>query len=195
MVSAERESFGQSESGTALQRADTWGPFYLCELYIQDEKPHLPPWWALCWSTAENCQSPAAVSSLRGKLLPRAQRHDLFLVERASLTGVAALEEGMLNPSPPPSVFLNLNPPHLGGQNPGAKTKEGKLPVKLIILFLLQEQSIAKHINRKLRKQLSMFRVPPVLSYVHKKMSVSELEYAIKIWERKVEIAEVRPCW
>ncbi|KAJ6666195.1 hypothetical protein lerEdw1_001100 [Lerista edwardsae] len=88
----------------------------------------------------------------------------------------------------------SLLSPHNGklrGQNPGAKAKEEKLPVKVMILFLLQEQSIAKHLNRKLRKQLSMFRVPPVLSYVHKKMSVCELEYTIKIWERKVEIAEM----
>ncbi|XP_066493212.1 cilia- and flagella-associated protein 263 isoform X1 [Tiliqua scincoides] len=58
-------------------------------------------------------------------------------------------------------------------------------------LTVEEEQSIAKHLNRKLRKQLAMYRVPPVLSYVHKKMTVYELENTIKIWERKVEIAEM----
>ncbi|XP_066493213.1 cilia- and flagella-associated protein 263 isoform X2 [Tiliqua scincoides] len=61
----------------------------------------------------------------------------------------------------------------------------------LQILNFYKEQSIAKHLNRKLRKQLAMYRVPPVLSYVHKKMTVYELENTIKIWERKVEIAEM----
>lgn len=58
-------------------------------------------------------------------------------------------------------------------------------------LTVEEEKSIAKYINRELRKQLAMYRVPPVFSYVHKKMAVNELEYTIKIWERKVEIAEM----
>lgn len=47
--------------------------------------------------------------------------------------------------------------------------------------------------NKKLRKQLARFRVPPVLLYVREKMLSGDLEKTIRMWERKVEIAEVSP--
>lgn len=45
--------------------------------------------------------------------------------------------------------------------------------------------------NRHLRKQLSDYGVPPVLSYVQKKAAVTDLENSLKAWERKVAVAEV----
>lgn len=48
-------------------------------------------------------------------------------------------------------------------------------------------------LNRKLRKQLAEYKVPPVLDYVREKMHIQELVNTLRIWERKVEIAEVGP--
>lgn len=45
--------------------------------------------------------------------------------------------------------------------------------------------------NRQLWKQLSDYSIPPVLSYVQKKMAVTDLENSLKAWERKVAVAEV----
>ncbi|PIO34359.1 hypothetical protein AB205_0070630 [Aquarana catesbeiana] len=53
-----------------------------------------------------------------------------------------------------------------------------------------QERAKAESLNKKLRKQLSDYRVPDVLNYVHEKMEQEELEKSIRAWERKVEIAE-----
>lgn len=49
--------------------------------------------------------------------------------------------------------------------------------------------------NRQLQKQLLDYDVPSVMSYVQKKMSVTDLEKSIKTWQRKVAVAEVRPGW
>ncbi|XP_073461731.1 cilia- and flagella-associated protein 263 [Aquarana catesbeiana] len=54
-----------------------------------------------------------------------------------------------------------------------------------------QERAKAESLNKKLRKQLSDYRVPDVLNYVHEKMEQEELEKSIRAWERKVEIAEL----
>ncbi|XP_040185213.1 coiled-coil domain-containing protein 113 [Rana temporaria] len=54
-----------------------------------------------------------------------------------------------------------------------------------------QERAKAESLNKKLRKQLSDYRVPDVLDYVHEKMEQEELEKTIRAWERKVEIAEL----
>ena len=59
------------------------------------------------------------------------------------------------------------------------------------LFILLQERDTAEVLNKKLRKQLAEYRVPPILDYVHEKMQVQELRNTIRIWERKVEIAEV----
>ncbi|XP_073163456.1 cilia- and flagella-associated protein 263 isoform X3 [Lepidochelys kempii] len=53
------------------------------------------------------------------------------------------------------------------------------------------ERTKAKGVNKQLRQQLSDYRVPPVVKYVNQKMAIDDLENNIKIWERKVEIAEV----
>ncbi|NXH75135.1 CC113 protein, partial [Hydrobates tethys] len=57
---------------------------------------------------------------------------------------------------------------------------------------LVEEQRAeAESVNRQLRKQLSDYGVPPVLSYVQKKMAVTDLENSLKAWERKVAVAEM----
>ncbi|NXT38286.1 CC113 protein, partial [Pelecanoides urinatrix] len=57
---------------------------------------------------------------------------------------------------------------------------------------LVEEQRAeAESVNRQLRKQLSDYSVPPVLSYVQKKMAVTDLENSLKAWERKVAVAEM----
>ncbi|KFQ72522.1 Coiled-coil domain-containing protein 113, partial [Phaethon lepturus] len=57
---------------------------------------------------------------------------------------------------------------------------------------LVEEQRAeAESVNQKLRKQLSDYGVPPVLSYVQKKMAVTDLEKSLKAWERKVAVAEM----
>lgn len=58
-------------------------------------------------------------------------------------------------------------------------------------MFHSQERDTAELLNKKLRRQLAEYKVPPVLDYVHERIAVHELENTIKIWERKVEIAEV----
>ncbi|XP_053904523.1 coiled-coil domain-containing protein 113 isoform X1 [Malaclemys terrapin pileata] len=53
------------------------------------------------------------------------------------------------------------------------------------------ERAKAESVNKQLRQQLSDYRVPPVVKYVNQKMAIYDLENNIKIWERKVEIAEM----
>ncbi|KAK4813840.1 hypothetical protein QYF61_001938 [Mycteria americana] len=56
---------------------------------------------------------------------------------------------------------------------------------------LVEEQRAeAESVNRQLWKQLSNYGIPPVLSYVQKKMAVSDFENSLKAWERKVAVAE-----
>ncbi|KFR17064.1 Coiled-coil domain-containing protein 113, partial [Opisthocomus hoazin] len=57
---------------------------------------------------------------------------------------------------------------------------------------LVEEQRAeAEGVDWQLQKQLSDYSVPPVLSYVWKKMAVTDLEKSLKAWERKVAIAEM----
>ncbi|XP_009468759.1 PREDICTED: coiled-coil domain-containing protein 113 [Nipponia nippon] len=57
---------------------------------------------------------------------------------------------------------------------------------------LVEEQRAeAEIVNQQLQKQLSDYGVPPVLSYVQKKMAVTDLENSLKAWERKVAVAEM----
>ncbi|NWU49133.1 CC113 protein, partial [Dromas ardeola] len=57
---------------------------------------------------------------------------------------------------------------------------------------LVEEQRAeAESVNWQLRKQLSDYGVPPVLSYVQKKMAVTDLKNSLKAWERKVAVAEM----
>ncbi|XP_068943706.1 cilia- and flagella-associated protein 263 isoform X1 [Petaurus breviceps papuanus] len=54
-----------------------------------------------------------------------------------------------------------------------------------------EDRAKAETLNKKLRKQLATYKVPPVMMYVHEKVTNYELEKSIKTWERKVEIAEM----
>ncbi|XP_004625990.1 coiled-coil domain-containing protein 113 isoform X1 [Octodon degus] len=54
-----------------------------------------------------------------------------------------------------------------------------------------QDRAKAEALNRKLRKEMAEFRVPPVMMYVREKILNRDLENTIKMWERKVEIAEM----
>ncbi|KAM4011705.1 cilia- and flagella-associated protein 263 isoform 2-T2 [Anomaloglossus baeobatrachus] len=54
-----------------------------------------------------------------------------------------------------------------------------------------QEREEAESLNKKLRKQLSDYRVPDVLQYVQEKMAQEELEKSVRAWARKVELAEL----
>ncbi|ELU06186.1 hypothetical protein CAPTEDRAFT_181233 [Capitella teleta] len=53
------------------------------------------------------------------------------------------------------------------------------------------ERSKAEKINRKLRQQLTDYKVPEVMEYVSEKADLYELQKKVKSWERKVEIAEM----
>ncbi|XP_028626303.1 coiled-coil domain-containing protein 113 isoform X2 [Grammomys surdaster] len=54
-----------------------------------------------------------------------------------------------------------------------------------------EDRAKAHILNNKLRKQLAEFRAPQVMMYVKEKILNGELEKTIKMWERKVEIAEM----
>uniref|UniRef100_A0A8C5QEV3 Cilia- and flagella-associated protein 263 n=1 Tax=Leptobrachium leishanense TaxID=445787 RepID=A0A8C5QEV3_9ANUR len=54
-----------------------------------------------------------------------------------------------------------------------------------------QEREKAENLNKKIRKQLGDYHVPEVLQYVQEKMQLDELEKRIRVWGRKVEIAEL----
>ncbi|XP_059120588.1 coiled-coil domain-containing protein 113 isoform X2 [Peromyscus eremicus] len=54
-----------------------------------------------------------------------------------------------------------------------------------------EDRAKAHALNNKLRKQLAEFRAPQVMMYVKEKILNGELEKTIRMWERKVEIAEM----
>ncbi|NXG62840.1 CC113 protein, partial [Hemiprocne comata] len=54
-----------------------------------------------------------------------------------------------------------------------------------------EQQAEAESVNWQLQKQLSEHRVPPVLSYLQKKMDVTDLESSLKTWQRKVAVAKM----
>ncbi|XP_041620702.1 coiled-coil domain-containing protein 113 isoform X5 [Vulpes lagopus] len=54
-----------------------------------------------------------------------------------------------------------------------------------------EDRAKAEALNKKLRKQLAEFRSPQVMLYVREKILNGDLEKTIKMWERKVEIAEM----
>ncbi|KFV44985.1 Coiled-coil domain-containing protein 113, partial [Tyto alba] len=56
---------------------------------------------------------------------------------------------------------------------------------------LLEKMEREAALVEKLREQLSDCSVPPVLSYVQKKMDVTDLENSLKAWERKVAGGEM----
>ncbi|XP_013371729.1 PREDICTED: coiled-coil domain-containing protein 113 isoform X2 [Chinchilla lanigera] len=61
----------------------------------------------------------------------------------------------------------------------------------LQVLSTYKDRAKAEALNKKLRKQMAEFRVPPVMTYVREKILNKDLEKTIKMWERKVEIAEM----
>ncbi|XP_075834036.1 cilia- and flagella-associated protein 263 isoform X3 [Microtus pennsylvanicus] len=61
----------------------------------------------------------------------------------------------------------------------------------LQVLNIYKDRAKAYTLNIKLRKQLAEFRAPQVMAYVQEKILNGELEKTIKMWERKVEIAEM----
>ncbi|XP_048954095.1 cilia- and flagella-associated protein 263 isoform X11 [Canis lupus baileyi] len=54
-----------------------------------------------------------------------------------------------------------------------------------------RDRAKAEALNKKLRKQLAEFRSPQVMLYVRENILNGDLEKTIKMWERKVEIAEM----
>ncbi|XP_061029030.1 coiled-coil domain-containing protein 113 [Eubalaena glacialis] len=54
-----------------------------------------------------------------------------------------------------------------------------------------EDRAKAMALNKQLRKQLSEFRAPQVMMYVREKIRNRDLEKTIRMWERKVEIAEM----
>ncbi|KAH9505387.1 hypothetical protein Btru_058610, partial [Bulinus truncatus] len=52
------------------------------------------------------------------------------------------------------------------------------------------ERAKAELMNKRLRKQLSNYKVPSVMDYVQEKSNIYELQKKLKSWERKVDIAE-----
>ncbi|NXE19208.1 CC113 protein, partial [Ardeotis kori] len=54
-----------------------------------------------------------------------------------------------------------------------------------------EQRAKAESVNRQLQTLLSDYRVPPVMSYVQKKMAVTDLKKSLKAWERKVAVAEM----
>ncbi|XP_047383091.1 coiled-coil domain-containing protein 113 isoform X2 [Sciurus carolinensis] len=61
----------------------------------------------------------------------------------------------------------------------------------LQILNAYKDRAKAEASNKKLRKQLTEFRAPQVMMYLREKILNGEMEKTIKMWERKVEIAEM----
>ncbi|XP_025303268.1 cilia- and flagella-associated protein 263 isoform X9 [Canis lupus baileyi] len=66
-----------------------------------------------------------------------------------------------------------------------------KVQRKKMLLQLRQDRAKAEALNKKLRKQLAEFRSPQVMLYVRENILNGDLEKTIKMWERKVEIAEM----
>ncbi|XP_008573208.1 PREDICTED: coiled-coil domain-containing protein 113 isoform X2 [Galeopterus variegatus] len=61
----------------------------------------------------------------------------------------------------------------------------------LQVLNTYKDRAKAEAWNKKLRKQLAEFRAPQVMVYLREKILNGDLEKSIRMWERKVEIAEM----
>ncbi|XP_026508662.1 coiled-coil domain-containing protein 113 isoform X2 [Terrapene carolina triunguis] len=72
-----------------------------------------------------------------------------------------------------------------------SQRKEALEKMERETILVEEERAKAESVNKQLRQQLSDYRVPPVVKYVNQKMAIYDLENNIKIWERKVEIAEM----
>ncbi|KAM4614542.1 cilia- and flagella-associated protein 263 isoform 1-T1 [Discoglossus pictus] len=69
--------------------------------------------------------------------------------------------------------------------------KEMLQKIELETQVVEKERQKAESLNKRLRKQLSDYRVPEVMEYVQEKMELEELERNMRTWERKVELAEL----
>ncbi|XP_058011662.1 coiled-coil domain-containing protein 113 isoform X3 [Ahaetulla prasina] len=72
-----------------------------------------------------------------------------------------------------------------------AQRKESLEKIAREAILVEEERVKAETLNKKLRRQLAEYKVPPVLNYVHEKVAVHDLENSLRIWERKVEIVEM----
>ncbi|XP_032086794.1 coiled-coil domain-containing protein 113 [Thamnophis elegans] len=72
-----------------------------------------------------------------------------------------------------------------------AQRKESLEKIAREAVLVEEERVKAETLNKKLRRQLAEYKVPPVLNYVHEKVAVHDLENSLRIWERKVEIVEM----
>ncbi|NXI53972.1 CC113 protein, partial [Chloroceryle aenea] len=72
-----------------------------------------------------------------------------------------------------------------------AQRKEFLEKIEREAALVEKQRAKAESVNQKLRSQLSDYSVPPVLSYVQKKMAVTNLEKSLRAWERKVAVAEM----
>ncbi|XP_055220393.1 cilia- and flagella-associated protein 263 isoform X2 [Gorilla gorilla gorilla] len=61
----------------------------------------------------------------------------------------------------------------------------------LQVLNAYKDRAKAEAVNKRLRKQLAEFRAPQVMTYVREKILNADLEKSIRMWERRVEIAEM----
>ncbi|NXS43155.1 CC113 protein, partial [Balaeniceps rex] len=69
-----------------------------------------------------------------------------------------------------------------------SQTKELLEKIEREAALVEEQRAKAESVNRKLWKQLSDYSIPPVLSYVQKKMAVADLENSLKAWERKLAV-------
>lgn len=58
-------------------------------------------------------------------------------------------------------------------------------------ILVEKERSKAESLNQKMRQELADYKVPDVLDYVNERANLYELNKTLKMWERKVEIAEM----
>lgn len=72
-----------------------------------------------------------------------------------------------------------------------AQRKEMLAKIDAEALVVEKETKRAEASNKEARQLLEDYKVPDVMEYVQEKASLYELKKAVKIWERKVEIAEM----
>uniref|UniRef100_H2QB83 Cilia- and flagella-associated protein 263 n=1 Tax=Pan troglodytes TaxID=9598 RepID=H2QB83_PANTR len=81
-------------------------------------------------------------------------------------------------------IYLNLDKEILLRKELLEKIEKETLQVE-------EDRAKAEAVNKRLRKQLAEFRAPQVMTYVREKILNADLEKSIRMWERKVEIAEM----
>ncbi|XP_004057777.2 cilia- and flagella-associated protein 263 isoform X1 [Gorilla gorilla gorilla] len=81
-------------------------------------------------------------------------------------------------------IYLNLDKEILLRKELLEKIEKETLQVE-------EDRAKAEAVNKRLRKQLAEFRAPQVMTYVREKILNADLEKSIRMWERRVEIAEM----